>query len=115
MGGTSTTLVLGGIRMPLSACNTTFGFGNQLSWLCTEAGTDGWPRLWGVRITSASSFLPTLLGRGGRGEGADDDAEAEGGDADGLARTKAVCWRGTARKFAGCVVAPDDVLGGPVD
>ena len=63
-GGRSTTLVLvvcEGIRIPLSACNTTFAFDNHVSLLCTELGTDGL-RLGGV--ASASASLSTLLGRG---------------------------------------------------
>jgi hypothetical protein len=77
--------VLGGIRTPLSACTTTLAFDNQPSLLCTEAGTDGWPRLRGVRV---AAFLSALLDRGNSGD--NDDEETRGDDDDGLAKVKAV-------------------------
>lgn len=100
MGGTSVTLMLavcGGIRMPLSACSTTFGV------FCAETGTSS-PRLCGLRAASASDSLSILLDGG---EGTDDRTGGE--NSDGLAKVKAVCCRGAGRKFDGCEVTPDEV------
>jgi hypothetical protein len=100
--------VLGGIRIPLSACNTTTGFDNQLSLLCTEAETEGAPRL---RPASAPTSLSTLLGRGNGVEGADDgDTEIGSEDDDELARGKGrLCERRAACEPV------DEVLGASTD
>jgi hypothetical protein len=55
----------------------------------------------------------------GRGIGRVDDDELEAGedgddDDDALTIFKAVCWRGTARRLAGYVITPDEVLGGSI-
>lgn len=70
------------------------------------------PCLAGPRAASASASLSTLLGGG---EGTDVDTEEGGEENDGLAIVKAVCLRGTGRRFVGCVVTPDEVLGGSMD
>lgn len=89
--------------MPLSACKTTFG--NQLSRLCTESGTDGGLlRLRVVRLAGVSACLSPLRG----GEGAD-DVEGGGEGNDGLAKIKVVCCKGRGR------VTPDEELDGSID
>jgi hypothetical protein len=103
-------LVLEGIRIPLSACSTMFANWVSLPW--RVGANDGLPCLGGPRTTSASASLFTLLGGG---EGTDVDTEEGGEENDGLAIVKAVCLRGTGRRFAGCVVTPGEVLGGSMD